>query len=74
MAKVRACNSVNLKPGGIIEQLLKVVNILCMCSGLGVVQSNQPARYTGDEASYGGVRLVGAFIVFGEVSKKVLCA
>ena len=30
-ARVRVCNSVNLKPGGIIEPLLKVVNILRMC-------------------------------------------
>ena len=25
MARVRACNSINLKPGGIIEPLLKIV-------------------------------------------------
>ena len=28
VARVRVCNSVNLKLGGIIEPLLKVVNIL----------------------------------------------
>ena len=34
-ARLRACNSVNLKLGGIIESLLKIVNILRMCPGLG---------------------------------------
>ena len=66
MARVRACNSVNLKPGGIIEPLLKIVNILCMCPGLGIAHSNQPARH-----GYGRVHLVGAFIASGEVSKKL---
>ena len=37
--------------------------------GLGVAHGDQPLRH-----GYGGVRSVGAFIVFGEVSKKVLCA
>ena len=40
-----------------------------MCPGFGVTHSDQPARH-----DYGGVRSVGAFIAFGEVSKKVLCA
>ena len=40
-ARVRACNSVNLKPGGIIELLLKIVNVLRMRPGLGVVHSDQ---------------------------------
>ena len=65
MARVRACNSVNLKPGGIIEPLLKIVNVLRMRPGLGVAHSDQLARH-----GYGGVRSVGAFIAFGEVSKK----
>ena len=55
-ARVRACNSVNLKPGRIIEPLLKIVNILCMHPELGVVHSDQPTRH-----GYGGVRSVGAF-------------
>ena len=59
------CNSVNLKPGGIIKPLLKIVNILRMRHGLGVAHSNQPARH-----GYGRVHSVGTF---GEVSKKVLC-
>ena len=40
-ARVRACNSVNLKPGGIIELLLQIVNILRMCPRLGVAHSDQ---------------------------------
>ena len=40
-----------------------------MCPGFGVAHSDQPARH-----GYGGVRSVGAFITFGEVSRKVLCA
>ena len=40
-----------------------------MCSGLGVAQSDQPARH-----GYSGVLLVSTFIAFGEVSKKVFCA
>ena len=35
------CNSTNLKPGGIIELLLKIVNILHMHPGLGVAHSDQ---------------------------------
>ena len=35
------CNSVNLKPGGIIEPLLKIVNVLHMHPGLGVAHSDQ---------------------------------
>ena len=50
------CNSVNLKPGGIIELLLKIVNILHMHPGFSVAHSDQPARH-----GYGGVRSVGAF-------------
>ena len=50
------CNSVNLKPGGIIEPLLKIVNVLRMHPGFGVAHSDQPARH-----GYGGVCLVGAF-------------
>ena len=65
---IRACNSVNLKPRGIIEPLLKIVNVLRMRPRLGVVHSDQPGRH-----GYGGIRSVGAFITFGEVSKKVLC-
>ena len=34
--RVRACNSINLKPGGIIELLLKIVNVLRMRPGFGV--------------------------------------
>ena len=41
MARVRAYNSVNLKLGGIIELLLKIVNVLRMRSGLGVAHSDQ---------------------------------
>ena len=55
-ARVRACNSVNLKPGGIIELLLKIVNVLRMCPGFGVAHSDQPAQH-----GYGRVRSVGAF-------------
>ena len=64
------CNSVNLKLGGIIEPSLKihVVNVLCMCPGLGVAHSNQLVRH-----GYGRVYSVSAFIASGEVSKKVLC-
>ena len=69
MARVRACNSINLKPGGIIEPLLKIVNVLRMRPGLGVVHSDQQARH-----GYGRVHSVGAFIASDEVSKKVLCA
>ena len=36
-----------------------------MRPGLGVAHSNQPAQ-----PGYGGVRSVGAFIAFGEVSKR----
>ena len=35
------CNSVNLKRGGIIEPLLKIVNVLRMRPGLGVAHSDQ---------------------------------
>ena len=45
MARVRARNSVNLKPGGIIEPLLKLVNVLRMRPRLGVVHSDQPDRH-----------------------------
>ena len=55
-ARVRACNSVNLKPAGIIELLLKIVKVLRMCPWFGVVHGDQPAQH-----GYGGVRLVGAF-------------
>ena len=48
------CNSVNLKPGRIIEPLLKKVNVLCMRPGLGVAHNDQSARH-----GYGGVHLVG---------------
>ena len=41
MARVRACNSVNLKPGRINEPLLKIVNVLRMRPGLGVAHSDQ---------------------------------
>ena len=50
------CNSVNLKPGGIIELLLKIVNVLHMRPGFGVAHGDQPARH-----GYGGIRSVGAF-------------
>ena len=40
-ARIRACNSVNLKPGGIIELLLKIVNVLRMRPGFGVAHSDQ---------------------------------
>ena len=55
-ARVRACNSVNLKLGRIIELLLKIVNVLRMRPGFGIAHSDQPARH-----GYGGVCLVGAF-------------
>ena len=48
-ARVRACNSVNFKLGGIIEPLLKIVNVLHMRPRLGIVHSDQPARH-----GYGG--------------------
>ena len=51
MARVRACNSINLKPGGIIELLLKIVNVLRMCPGFGITHGDQPARH-----GYGGIR------------------
>ena len=38
------CNSVNLKPGGIIEPLLKIVNVLHMRPGLGIAHSDQLAQ------------------------------
>ena len=41
MGRVRTCNSVNLKPGGIIELLVKVVNVLRMRPGFGVAHSDQ---------------------------------
>ena len=63
------CNSINLKPGGIMEPLLKKVNVLRMRPGLGVAHNDQSARH-----GYGGVHSVGVFIASGEVSKKVLCA
>ena len=66
MARVRACNSINLKPGGNIEPLLKIVNIPRMHPGFGVAHCNQPARH-----GYGGVTQSALFIAFGEVSKKV---
>ena len=68
-ARVRACNSVNLKLGGIIEPLLKIVNVLHMCPGLGIAHSDQLAQH-----GYDGVHSVGTFIASGEVSKKALCA
>ena len=55
-ARVRACNSVNLKLGRIIELLLKIVNVLRMRPGFGIAHSDQPARH-----GYGGVRSVGTF-------------
>ena len=61
-------NSVNLKLDGIIEPLLKIVNVLRMRPGLGVVHSDQLARH-----GYGRVHSVGAFVALGKVSKKVLC-
>ena len=60
------CNSINLKPGGIIEAL---VNVLRMRPGIGVAHSDQLARH-----GYGGVHSVSAFNASGEVSKKVLYA
>ena len=64
------CNSVNLKRGRIIEPLLKIVNVLCMCPRVGVVHSDQPAQH-----GYGGVRSVGAFIAFKLAkSAKRFCA
>ena len=62
--------SVNLKPGGIIEPLLKIVNVLRMRSEFGVAHSDKPARhgYTAESAR------LALFIAFGEISKKVLCA
>ena len=56
MARIRACNSVNLKPGGIIEPLLEIVNVLRMRPVFGVALGDQPAR-----RGYGGVRSVGTF-------------
>ena len=41
MARVRACNTVSLKLGGIIELLLKIVNILCIHPRLGVAHSDK---------------------------------
>ena len=63
------CNSENLKPGGIIELILIIVNVMHIRPGLGVEHTNQPAQ-----KGYGGVRSVGIFIAFGEVNKNVLCA
>ena len=40
MARVRACNSVNLKLGGIIEPLLKIVNVLGRGEGGSLVGTN----------------------------------
>ena len=40
-----------MKPGGIIELLLKIVNILHMRPRLGIAHSDQPARH-----GYGRVR------------------
>ena len=56
-ARIRECNSVNLKPGQSIEPLLKTVNVLCMRPRLGIAHSNQPAQH-----GYSGVRSVGAFL------------
>ena len=39
-ARVRACNSVNLKPGGITEPLLKIVNVLRIRPGFSVAHSD----------------------------------
>ena len=46
------CNSVNLKLGGIIESLLKILNVLHMGPRFGVAHSDQLARH-----AYGGVCL-----------------
>ena len=60
------CNFVNLKPGEIIEPLLKIVNVLCICPGFGVAHSDQPARH-----GYGGVRSVSAFYRIWRSQQKV---
>ena len=60
--RVRACNSVNLKPGRIIEPLLKMWTYYTCVPGLAIkcmVHSDQPVRH-----GYGRVRSVGAFIAF----------
>ena len=45
------CIYINLKPGGIIELLLNIVNVLHMRPRLGVAHSDQPAQH-----GYSGVR------------------
>ena len=57
MARVRACNSENLKPGGIIESLLKIVNVLRMRPRLGAVHSDQPAHMATAESTQSALLL-----------------
>ena len=64
-ATVRACNSVNLKLGGIIEPLLKIVNVLRMRPGLGVAHGDQPAQH-----GYGGIRSIGTFFHIWQSQQK----
>ena len=69
MARVRACNTVSLKLGGIIELLLKIVDILCIYPRLGVAHSDQQQLDMATaESAWSPL-----FVAFGEVSKKVLC-
>ena len=57
-----------MKPGRIIELLLKIVNVLRMRPGFGVVHGDQPARH-----GYGGIRSVGTFFSHLVKSAKRFC-